>query len=142
MMSTLVTAAQWGIIFAAFAGQTATQMAAGGPLAPVVQSIQENKMPAAGGAWFVGSSLSASFLKTGAFEVLIREPPGEPGEAGGGESITVWSGIKRGGRPPATAQEMQNIIEALRAAGVQQQPRREQPAPAAIEEEPSLPDDL
>ena len=32
--------------------------------------------------------------------------------------ITVWSGIKRGGRPPATLQEMNSIVDALRLAGV------------------------
>ena len=122
-LSGVITATQWAVIFCAFAGQTAEQMAVGTPFSPAVRAIQENRLSFAGGAWFVGSSLSASMLKTGAFEVTIRDAEGS--------DTTVWSGIKRGGRPPATMNEMQAIIDSLRMAGVGR------PAP-----EPALSDDM
>jgi len=50
-------------------------------------------------------------LKTGAFEVQVRSLDGPPSE-----SATVWSGIAHGGRPPATVQEMQEILTALQEA--------------------------
>lgn len=111
LASSVVTMAQWAVILCAFGGQTASGFAAGTPAAALVHGIQENKLAAAGGAWFVGSSLSASVLKTGAFEVQIR---------GAGEDFTVWSGMARGGRPPNTMQEMHGIVDALRTAGVGQ----------------------
>ena len=63
-------------------------------------------------SWFLGSSVSASVLKTGAFEVQVRSRDG----GGAGEAATVWSGIAHGGRPPQTIQEMHDILEALRTA--------------------------
>ena len=63
LMSGLLTAAQWSVILAAFGGQSAVDFVGGTPLAPLCQAIQENRMAAAGGAWFFGSSLSASMLK-------------------------------------------------------------------------------
>ena len=71
-------------------------------------------------------SLTSLFLsllapwQTGAFEVQIRD-------AAANEPITVWSGIKHGGRPPATMQEMNSIVDALRHAGVGRAPQRMQP---------------
>ena len=92
MFSTLVSAAQYGVIFGAMLGQTASDAVAGTPLATPLAYVQQNKLQACGFAWFMGSSLSTSMLKTGAFEVQIRDGVDEP--------ITVWSGLKRGGRPP------------------------------------------
>ena len=107
--SSFITAAQWAVILGAFGGASLAEMAAGTPLAAPLAYVQENRMSSVGMAWFMGGSLSASMLKTGAFEVQVR---------GGGEApYTVWSGIKRGGRPPATMQEMHEIIQALRLAG-------------------------
>jgi hypothetical protein len=81
----------------------------GTPLQEPLQWSQANKMAGGGIAWFFGSSFSASLLKTGAFEVTVRADD---------DSITVWSGIARGGRPPQTMNEMNDIIDALRSVGV------------------------
>ena len=51
-LSTLVSVAQWAVILGAFGGATATDYVAGTPLASLVATIQENKMPYVGGAWF------------------------------------------------------------------------------------------
>jgi hypothetical protein len=109
LASSVVSVAQWSVVLCALGGQSALQFAAGTPLVPLIANIQENKMASAGGAWFVGSSLAASMVKTGAFEVVVRDDEGP---------ITVWSGIQRGGRPPNSMQEMSSIVEALRTAGV------------------------
>ena len=108
-VSGVLTLVQWTTLFGAFGGQAARSFVEGTPLSELVVTIQENRLAAAGGAWFLLSSLSASMLKTGAFEVEVRDEHG---------AVTVWSGIKRGGRPPATMQEMHAILDALRAAGV------------------------
>ena len=81
-------------------------------LSSLIQHLQENKLPMAGMAWFMGGSLSASMLKTGAFEVAIRADDAKSDA----EDERVWSGIAHGGRPPATHAEMAEIIDALRAA--------------------------
>ena len=72
LMSGLLTAAQWSVILAAFGGQSAVSFVGGTPLAPLCQAIQENRMAAAGGAWFLGSSLSASMLKVCSASVAPR----------------------------------------------------------------------
>ena len=110
MLASGVTLVQYAIMAAALGGDYAVNMVVGTPLADYVTSIQSNKFGSLGGAWFVGSSLGASLQKTGAFEVQIRDSADE--------AVTVWSGIARGGRPPATQEEMVDIIDALRAAGV------------------------
>jgi len=109
--SGLVTLAQWSVILASFSGESVAAAVAGTPLLDAVKYCQENKMMAGGGAWFVGSSVSASLLKTGAFEVTVQGGEGE-------EPVTVWSGKARGGRPPKTHAELQDIVDALRAVGV------------------------
>jgi len=111
-LSSLVSVVQWSVILATMGGEMAVNAVAGTPLQPTVQSMQANKMAAAGGAWFFGSSVSASLLKTGAFEVTVT------GDGEHSEAITVWSGRARGGRPPQTHEELDDIVEALRAAGV------------------------
>jgi len=108
MLSGAITVGQFAVIGAALGGQAIADAVAGTAVAEAVRGLQENRLAAAGGAWFIGSSLSASMTKTGAFEVMIR---------GADDEFVVWSGIKHGGRPPATLDEMNDIIESLRAAG-------------------------
>ena len=125
-LSKLVTVAQFATIFGALGGDAAMQAVAGTVLHEPLLAIQQNKLPAAAGAWFVGSSISASIVKTGAFEVQIHDDVGEP--------VTVWSGIKHGGRPPASMSEMQDILQSLRDAGVGRAPINAPPATLSIEE--------
>lgn len=106
-LSSLVTIVQWSVILATMGGEMAVNAVAGTPLQPTVLSMQANKMAAAGGAWFLGSSVSASLLKTGAFEVTVT------GDGDRGEAVTVWSGRARGGRPPQTQEELDEIGETL-----------------------------
>ena len=125
--SAFVSGVRWLVLLAAIGGDKAVEVAAGleiTPLTEFVQVVQQNKMAFGGGAWFLGSSLSQSLLKSGAFEVLIR--------GGGGEEegdINVWSGLKRGGRPPQTYDEMNAIIDSLKMAGVGRSSRRRQVEP-------------
>ena len=107
-----ISMVQWAVVLGAFGGQVARDAVAGSAFAEPLQSIQENKMQFVGMSWFLGSSISASVLKTGAFEVQVRSRDG----GGPGEAATVWSGIAHGGRPPASVQEMHDILDALRSA--------------------------
>jgi len=114
VLSSLVTVVQYSVIGGAMAGTSISGALAGTPFAAAVAgplaTLQENKLPAIGGAWFVGSSVASSLLKTGAFEVELRDDADT--------SKVVWSGIARGGRPPMTQQEMYDILHALRSSGL------------------------
>lgn len=68
--ATACNVGKFGLIAAAAAGDSiASSLGVAPP--PALQSLQQNRMAVIGGAWFFGSSLSQSFLKTGAFEVTL-----------------------------------------------------------------------
>lgn len=108
MLSSLISVAQWAVIIGALSGQSGIDAVSGTPLAAPLAHVQENKMAMVGISWFMGSSISASLLKTGAFEVQVRST-----EDSGKERATLWSGIEHGGRPPMTVQEMFEIRDTL-----------------------------
>ena len=102
LASLLVSAAQYAIMGGAAFGDSLVASASLPPaLQQALDSLKQNKMAAIGGAWFFGTSLSQSFLKTGAFEVSL-------------DGELVWSGIEHG-RPPNGPGE---VLRALRGAGL------------------------
>ena len=77
-LARIVSAVQWMIIGCTVMGDTAVDTF--GVSRAAVDKLKENKGAAIMGSWFMGSTISASLIKTGAFEVRL-----------GGE--LVWSKI-------------------------------------------------
>lgn len=113
VLSSLVTVAQFAVIGAALGGSSVSAALAGTGAQGLIESLQENKMAACAGAWFMGSAFAASLLKTGAFEVEVHGAEGD-----GAKPKTIWSGIARGGRPPMSQQEMLDIMHGLKESGL------------------------
>lgn len=69
--ATTLQFAMWGIVILLFAGERIFN-AVGIQPPELYRQLQENQLMAFGMVWFVGSTVIANIMKTGAFEVFIN----------------------------------------------------------------------